>query len=435
MRADAGRVLVVQVAVLGADLVARETQGAMRIAGIEFHPFRPVFPAVTCTAQATFRTAAEPREHGMVANGYFSRELARPFFWEQSSRLVSGDRIWRSFRASGRKVAVLFWQQSLGRDVDVLLSPAPIHKHHGGMIQDCFSVPRGLYGDLAGRFGRFALSSYWGPMASLKSTRWIALATAEVCRRGLADLVFTYLPHLDYELQKTGPESKGSRRAFGELASILDEMVTEAGKAGYRVLVWGDYAMQPVGRAVFPNRAFLEDGLLPARRIKGMLYPDIFTGRAFAMVDHQVAHVYVREEDDIRPVRERLEALDGVGRVLGPEEKRSAGIDHPRSGDLVLEAEPGSWFAYPWWSGRREAPEYASHIDIHSKPGYDPCELFRGSWPFTVSTDPGLVRGSHGLVDADHPAAWGSDFLEGRPATLVDLASALRGHLDEGVTG
>jgi predicted AlkP superfamily pyrophosphatase or phosphodiesterase len=431
MGAEPLRMLIVQAAALGYEFASR--YAGVELAGMKMRPTNAVFPAVTCVAQASFRTGRAPSSHGMVANGRYSRELARPFFWEQSSALVAGERIWDEARRSGLSVGNLFWQQSLGRDADVLLSPAPIHKHHGGMIQDCYSKPAGLYGELVDSLGRFALSSYWGPMSSAKSSRWIVKATAEVCRRRAADVVFTYLPHLDYELQKSGPDSKGAAREFAAFNEMLQELAGAARASGYRLVVWGDYAIVPVSRAVLPNRALKDAGLFSTRTVGRMTYPDIYSSRAFAMTDHQIAHVYVPNANDLAEAKSVLERLDGVARVLAADEKRNAGVDHENAGELVIESERDAWFAYHWWTDSREEPDYARHIDIHSKPGYDPCELFWGLWPFSVSTDTSRVKGSHGLVGKGLEVAWASDIDFGRePESLLDLSQMIGARLTEG---
>ena len=107
-----------------------------------------------------------------------------PFLSKLTSALVAGERIWEGFRRRGGTVAMLFWQQSLGEAVDAVLSPAPIHKHHGGMIEDCYCRPAGLYGRLCDAVGgRFKLRHYWGPFASTKAGDWIAAATATPATR------------------------------------------------------------------------------------------------------------------------------------------------------------------------------------------------------------------------------------------------------------
>ncbi len=426
------KLLVIQVAALGYDFLT--AQGGLKsLEGLTFRPMEPAFPAVTCTAQATFRTAATPDAHGMVGNGFFSREFGKPYFWEQAASLVSGPRIWESFRAAGNTVGQLFWQQSLGTDSDVLLSPAPIHKHHGGMIQDCYARPAALYRDLVTKIGRgFNLMHYWGPFASGKSTTWITEATIEIIENSPPDLLLTYLPHLDYELQKSGPESVRSGKAFAALAGHLTEILKAARRAGYRVLVFGDYAITGVDRAIHPNRALRDAGLMAIREIKGMHYPDLPGSAAFAMVDHQVAHVITQGESSRDRAREVLAALPGVERVLGAEEKREAGLDHPRAGDLVLIAEPGAWFAYPWWTEKNHAPDYAAHVDIHNKPGYDPCELFLALWPpMSVSGDTTKIHGSHGRVGAGAQATFATDLdLDTPPGSLLDLATGVGRILD-----
>jgi len=433
--ADPGRkLLIVQVAALGYDfLVAHQGE---QWEGLRFQPAESVFPAVTCPVQASFRTATAPAEHGMIANGLFLPELRRPLFWEQSSALVSGRRIWDTARERGKRIGMLFWQQSLGESVDVVLSPAPIHKHHGGMIQDCYSQPSSLYARLCASQGRrFNLMHYWGPLASAKSSQWIASATATLM--GYDDVApevcLVYLPALDYDLQRFGLDHARSRRAAEQVLSQLQTLLDASRRHGYQMLVFGDYAMAPVdGPVAYPNRVLAEAGLMAVRTVGGMHYPDFHSSRAFAMVDHQIAHVFVRDAADTSIVRDSLCSLPGVDRVLDAEAQQSLGMAHPRCGQLVLVAETGSWFAYPWWTDKRQAPDYAGHVDIHNKPGYDPCELFFGWPPWKVGQDPQRIRGTHGLAGPQRRVAWASTMpLEPASPDLVGLAAAARGWMEE----
>ncbi len=416
------KLLVVQAAALSAEMSAR-------LPGRAFHSARAEFPAVTCSAQAAFRTAAPASQHGMVGNGLWFPELRKVLFWEQAAALVSGPRIWKKYRAGGGRVGLMFWQQSLGESADLILSPTPIHKHSGGMIQDCYSHPRDLYPRLIEAVGRpFNLMNYWGPLASRRSTEWIVDATCAVLAMPDAPgLLFTYLPHLDYDLQRRGPDSPQAARAVAELATWLTRLRESATAHGYEILVWGDYAIEQVsGGAVFPNRALREAGLFATREIRGMRYADFFATGAFAVVDHQVAHVHAAEE---KAAAEVLRALPGVERVLDRAAQREFGIDHARSGDLVLIAQPGHWFAYPWWSERAEAPDFASHVDIHNKPGYDPCELFFGFPPLGVSSDPTRIHGTHGRPGES--IGWSTTLpFEREPATQLELAHAVRTWLE-----
>ncbi len=398
-----------------------------------FQSATPFFPAVTCTAQASFRTASQPQAHGMIANGLFFRDLRKVLFWEQASSLVEGERIWKKFRDGGKRVGMMFWQQSLGEDVDLLLSPAPIHKHGGGMIQDCYAKPHDLYTRLTKEVGRpFNLMNYWGPLASRKSSDWIVAATCAVMRMAdTPDLLFSYIPHLDYDLQRHGPASPQAKRALKTLLSYVDRLKAEAARSGFETLFYGDYAIEPVmGETIFPNRRLRGAGLFNERCVKHMSYADFFSSRAFAMVDHQVAHVFTADEKATADAKAALSKLPGIEAVLDRDEQRVRGVAHPRGGDLLLIASSGTWFAYPWWKDRREAPDFASHVDIHNKPGYDPCELFFGWPPPSVSADPKRIRGSHGRPDA--PVAWTSSLqFPAQPNSLLDLARLTRVWLDK----
>ncbi len=419
------RLLVIQVAGLGKDLVESNLD-LFASFPFSFHAATPSFPAVTCTAQATFRTGLDSGAHGMIANGVFSRKLTKTEFWNQSAALVEGERLWERARRDGKKVGMMFWQQSLGECADLILSPAPIHKHGGGMIQDCYSRPSALYPQLLKKLGRgFNLMHYWGPLASRKSSDWITAATTAVLEDSNLgmELLFTYLPHLDYVLQRRGPESTPHlRKNIAELVDFLNCMCEAAAKNGYDVLVWGDYAIAPARRVVYPNHLLRQAGLFYDRSVGGRSYPDLYSSPAFALVDHQVAHVYVRDRNDIARVHELFFSVDGVDRVI------AAPADaHENSGELILTAEPDAWFAYHWWEvggGAMKPPDYATHVDIHNKIGFDPCELFFGRLiPPGTTLDCSRIRGTHGR--ADLPVAYAGSMVERfaeSPAAISDLA-------------
>jgi predicted AlkP superfamily pyrophosphatase or phosphodiesterase len=430
------RLLVVQVAGLGWDLV--QASGKSSVLQRDWQPMETVFPAVTCTVQASFRTGTSAGRHGVVANGWMERALHRTYFWEQSSDLVWGERIWSNFRAAGHRVAMLYWQQSLGEDVDMLLSPAPVHKHHGGLVDATASVPPDLYETLVERVGSpFKLRSYWGPLASTRSSEWIAKATAEILGDAelAPDLCLTYLPGLDYDLQRFGPEHPRAKQALSTVQNQLTQLLSKAEAAGYEWLVFGDYAIVQAERQVFINRHLREAGWLSTRDVGGRLYPELHTSRAFAVVDHEVAHVYLRNPDDLNEVQACLSGLDGVQVSLNRLEQRDQGLMHPRGGDLIVIAEDGAWFPYDWWTRRSEAPDYAGHVDIHNKPGFDPRELFWGWPPGSVSLDATRVGGTHGRVGKGRDVAISASFDVGTPQTLLDLSRVVQGWLGENGDG
>jgi len=427
------KLLVLQVAALGHDLVSSTCP---KLAGQTWRPAESVFPAVTCTAQGTLRTATSPGVHGMVANGKYFPELAKPLFWEQSSNLVTGPRIWEPARSRGARIGMMFWQQSLGESVDFVLSPKPIHKHGGGMIQNCYCRPRDLYERLTRQIGRpFNLMNYWGPLASRKSTEWIVESLDSVMRtpEWAPNLLLGYLPHLDYDLQRHGPGSEKVAKAVEQLDTYLSQIIATAANNGYEVLIAGDYAIGPVtSDPVFPNRALREAGLFDVVNVGRRTYPDFFGSAAFAMADHEIAHVYVPNPDRGKEALQVLAALPGVDEVLDAEAQRERDVFHASSGNFLLVANPGRWFAYPWWIEKEEEPDFASHVDIHNKPGFDPCELFFGWPPPGVSRNPRRVRGSHGRAGSDRQVAWTTTIdLPENPATFLDLAAALEAWINQ----
>ncbi|MBQ7251592.1 MAG: alkaline phosphatase family protein [Kiritimatiellae bacterium] len=413
--------LIVSVAGLGFADVLRHWEG--RLGGLSFRPAESVFPAVTCTAQASFRTGLLPREHGMVSNGVFLRSLLRPSFWEQSAALVRGPRIWEAARRAGRTVGILFWQQSLGEAADVVVSPAPIHKHGGGTILGCSVRPAELGAKLEASFGAFPLFRYWGPLASSKIGDAVAGYAEAVARGADPDDLFVYLPTLDYDLQRFGPEDARAGKAFAAAASQLSRLAALAEKAGAEFTAFGDYAItQVTAPPAFPNRLLREKGFFLTRGVKGMAYPDIFFSKAFAMADHEIAHVYVRNPGDVAAVADLFRASGEYAEVA--ERTPSAEWGAATAGEILLVAKEGSWCAYPWWTDPREAPDFAGHVDIHNKPGYDPCELFfeRGlRFPPPTARDASRIRGTHGRKCG---IAWASTCVKDAES-LVALARAV----------
>ena len=313
---------------------------------------------------------------------------------------------------------MLFWQHAMYGSADVLVTPKPVHGP-AGLIQDCYSRPADLYGRLAAGEsslrpgsprGPFNLMDYWGPLASVAASRWIADATLAVWRSERPDLCLTYLPHLDYSGHRAGPDSDAHRAAADDLEPLLAPLLAAAAEDGARVIVLSEYAFVPVARPVALNRALREAGLLAVREIDGCEYLYPGDSRAFALADNQVAHVFFPASPDApaaaRRVARRLGGLDGVARVLDREAMAGVGLDHPRSGDLVVLAEPDAHFTYYWWLDDAKAPPFARTVDIHAKPGFDAAELFVEPGTRSVPVSAERVRGSHGLAPADG-RGWG----------------------------
>ena len=383
----------INVVALGLGYALLERNGMTEIAGLRFAPKRSVFPAVTCVAQATLRTGLAPSEHGMISNGYWSETLRKPVFWEQSCRLVKGERKW------SRKSGVFFFQQSLGEDVELIVSPAPIHKHGGGMIMSCYTKPTEMARELERRCGKFPLWRYWGPLASPKVGRMCLSYFEEMTNVHDVDEAYLYLPTLDYAAQKHGPDSPAAKAALREFRGQLERLADIASRRGCGLKVTGDYEITAVtAEPVLPNVALRRAGLFRTRTVGGMSYPDFYQSTAFAMCDHEVCVIVGperRRAAEVLLATGELESVGDLGSVGSLGSLGSVGalgavgtIGATGVGGTVLVAKKGSWCGYEWWTDRREAPDFASHVDIHNKPGYDPKELFL--------FNRGVVKGTHG---------------------------------------
>ena len=388
-----------------------------------------VSPAVTCTAQASLLTGKTPQEHGIVANGWLFRDTREVRFWQQSSSLVQAETIETTLRRLGRergrpfRVAKLFWWFNQGADADLSVTPKPYYGADGNKVFGVAGTPDGLCERLESRLGKFPFHTFWGPSAGLPCSQWIAKAAADVLQDDRPDLTLVYLPHLDYEPQRRGPGGCDMPRLVRELDDAAAPLLDRAKAVGAHVWLVSEYGHCDVDRPVLLNRVLREAGLLAVRPGPFGETIDAFNSRALAVCDHQHAHVYVSQAEDVPRVRELLAAEPGVARTFAGEERAEIGLNHERSGEVVALSEPRSWFAYPYWLDDAQAPDFARTIDIHRKPGFDPCEMFFDPallWPKgrairrliqkklgfrtlfdVIPLDPSLVRGSHGLPAAD----------------------------------
>jgi predicted AlkP superfamily pyrophosphatase or phosphodiesterase len=419
-----------------------------------------VVPAVTCAAQATALTGASPQQHGIVGNGWYRRETGEVRFWLQANAQLEREPVYATLRRRARTAgrpftsAKLFWWFNQGAPVDLSVTPKPWYGSDGSKEFGIQAEPADLAAQLEQGLGPFPFHAFWGPRAGLAATAWIAEAAAFTLRRHRPSFTLVYLPHLDYDLQRFGPDAPGTPARVAELDRAAAVVLAAAREVGAQVLGLSEYGLVPVRRAVTVNRALREAGLLAVRDGPFGEALDPLRSRAFAVCDHQVAHVHVADPADLAPTRARLAGLPGVAQALAAKERAAVGLDHPRSGEIVLLAEQDAWFAYPWWLDDRRAPDFARTVDIHRKPGYDPLELFvdpelafprlrvarrlfakRLGFRYrmdVVPLDTTLVKGSHGLAPADPRD--GPLVLSGDPAlldgvtSLADLAPAALRH-------
>jgi predicted AlkP superfamily pyrophosphatase or phosphodiesterase len=385
-------------------------------------PLRAITPAVTCSAQATLLTGVLPHDHGIVGNGWYFRDLAQVMFWRQANQLVHGEKVWETARRRDPlcTCAKMFWWFNMYSTADWAVTPRPIYPADGRKIPDIYSQPANLRDRLTAEIGPFPFFNFWGPTADIRSSRWIADASIAVDKWFSPTLLLVYLPHLDYNLQRLGasdPRIKADVRAIDEICGTL---VAHCQARGRRVIVLSEYGLVDVRGPVHINRVLREAQLLAVRDELGTEALDAGASEAFAVSDHQVAHVYVRHASRIGEVKSLLAQVPGIDAVLGRREQAEIGLDHERSGDLVAVSARDRWFTYYYWLDDAVAPDFARTVDIHRKPGYDPAELFldpalrlptlriaatllRKKLGFrylleVVPLDGSLVRGSHGRV-------------------------------------
>lgn len=422
------RVCIINVVGLTQELLAY----APRIAQLGKHRvWTPPVPAVTCTVQATMLTGRMPDEHGIVGNGWYDRSSAEVRFWQQSNRLISGELLYH-----GIETAKMFWWFNQHSGVRYSATPKP---HYGCDGSKVFDVIDDTGCELVKHLGPFPFFSFWGPNAGLPASEWIARATAKVLRDKKPQLTLCYLPHLDYDFQRYRQPSMDRVAEVDRCAAIL---IDAAQDIGATPIIVSEYGLVPVTRAISINRILRQHGLLSVRNgpFGEMLIPG--DCKAFAVADHQIAHVYVNDPSVSQNVRELLSKQPGIHAVVHPEELR---LKHPRSGDWIAMAEPDAWFTYYYWLEDNLAPDFARTVDIHRKPGYDPCELFITSKVRAmrrvaqkklgfrmkmdvIPLDPSLVGGSHGLVNSleHNPVVIGPD----APEDILEFKSYVRGLLE-----
>jgi predicted AlkP superfamily pyrophosphatase or phosphodiesterase len=373
------RTAVLLVVGLSGDLIGEATPNLLALAGEGgARPLRTILPAVTCAVQSTFVTGLLPRGHGCVANGWYFRDLSEVWLWRQSNRLVAGEKVWEAATARDPAFtcAKLFWWYNMYSSATWAVTPRPMYPADGRKLPDVYTEPADLRDELTARLGTFPLFNFWGPAASLVSSRWIADCARHVYRTRRPTLTLVYLPHLDYALQKLGPRHPDVRTELEAIDAVCGELIAEFRRDGTRVVVLSEYGITEVEGPVHLNRALREAGLIRVRVELGREVLDAGASEAFAVSDHQIAHVYVRQPERVGAVKALLEKVAGVETVLDDEGKRANGLDHPRSGELVAIARPDRWFTYYYWLDDEVAPDFARTVDIHRKPGYDPVELF-----------------------------------------------------------
>jgi predicted AlkP superfamily pyrophosphatase or phosphodiesterase len=400
----------------------------------------PSFPAVTCTAQSTYLTGLTPADHGIVGNGWYDRDLAEVHFWKQSNHLVRGRKLWEELREKipGFTCAKLFWWYNMYSTADYSITPRPMYPADGRKFFDIYTAPFDIRFAIKKDLGEFPFRSFWGPGAGIQSSRWIAGSAKWIEERYRPSLSLVYLPHLDYNLQKIGPDDPAISADLQLLDDLLGDLISFFAQREIQLVILSEYGITAVDHPISINRVLRKQGWIAIKDELGREMIDCGASKVFAVADHQVAHVYVNDRNLLDRVRSVLQAQAGIETVADRAQQASLGINHPRAGDLVAIADGRSWFTYYYWLDDSVAPDFARTVDIHRKIGYDPAELFidpaikfpaarvarfllkkklglRGLLE-VIPLDPTLVKGSHGRVPerAEDRPVWIGDRVAGR---------------------
>ncbi|MEN9574258.1 MAG: hypothetical protein RL514_2113 [Verrucomicrobiota bacterium] len=432
------RTVVLNIVGLTDSLIGERTPHitAFRKRGAMVH-LEPAFPALTTTAQSNYLTGTKPAQHGIVANGWYHRELAEVQFWKQSNHLVHGRKLWDELRARDHTFtcAKLFWWFNMYSSADYTITPRPMYPADGRKVFDVYTWPYSIRANIKHDLGEFPFPGFWGPGAGAQSpaggpdcaSRWIGESAKWIELKFKPTLNLVYLPHLDYNLQRLGPQHPAITNDLRLVDDLVHELILFFEKRGVQVVLLSEYGITPVDQAIHLNRVFRDKGWLTVKEELGLELLDAGASKVFAVADHQVAHIYVNDAALLSQVRSAVEFTPGVAQVMGVREMVAAGINHPRTGDLLAVAKENAWFTYYYWLDDARAPDFARCVDIHRKPGYDPVELFldpklrspklkvagkllKKKLGFrmlmdVIPLDASLVKGSHGCRPAN-PADW-----------------------------
>lgn len=339
--------------------------------------------------------------------------------------------------------------------VDYAITPRPMYPADGRKIPDIYTKPVEVRSQIQANLSQFPLFNFWGPNTSIASTQWIADSAKWMEERYNPTLTLVYLPHLDYCLQRFGCDFEKIGKDLAEIDAICADLINYYEDRNAQVIVLSEYGITNVSKSVHLNRILREHELLTVREEMGRELLDAGASIAFAVADHQIAHVYVNDSAYIPKVRDLLEAADGVARVLEGDDKQTYHLNNERSGELIAIASSDAWFTYYYWLDDNCAPDFARTVDIHRKPGYDPVELFidpqlkfpklkvaakllKKQLGFrylmdVISLDASLVKGSHGcfpISSADSPICiTKTDLLNSSKIDAIDVCPLILQHL------
>jgi predicted AlkP superfamily pyrophosphatase or phosphodiesterase len=421
---------------------------------------KPVLPAVTCSAQSTYLTGKWPSEHGIVGNGWYFRDECEVKFWKQSNKLVEGKKIWDTLKEKNNNFTCAnhFWWYNMYSNADYSITPRPNYLADGRKIPDCYSQPSELRDTLQNELGTFPLFHFWGPKTTIKSSQWIADGAIKTDQLYNPTLSLIYLPHLDYNLQRYGLDFKVIAKDLQEIDGVVKQLINYYEKQDCNIILLSEYGITNVNNPIHLNRTLRKHNYLAIREERGLELLDAGASKAFAVADHQIAHIYLNDitlKDEVISI---LKNTDGIEQVLSGNDLKVSHMEHQRCGDIVVVADKNSWVTYYFWLEDKKAPDYARMVDIHKKPGYDPVEMHTDPkdkflipkviWKLLkkklgfrtvlniIPIDASLIKGSHGRLpesEDDYPVfiSNNSDIDLKKQLVAIDIYHLLQEHVIE----
>lgn len=454
------KTVVIDIVGLSQNLVGKDTPFLQQfIAKNKVSAIQPQLPAVTTSSQSTYITGRPPSGHGIVGNGWYDRDDCEIKFWKQPDTLVAAPKIWEEAKKKDPDFTCskMFWWYNMYSKVAFSATPRPQYHADGVKLPDCYTFPAALRDELQSRFGTFPLFNFWGPNANIKSSEWIAKASMYVDEKNNPDLTLIYLPHLDYCLQKYGPGAREIIPELNHIDHLVKTLVEYYESKNTKIILLSEYGINPVNNPIHINRILRKNNLISVRVESGHELLDAGASAAFAVADHQIAHIYVNDNTVYDTVEATLQEITDIELILNKENQKEYNIDHHRSGDFVVMANPDSWFTYYYWLEEEKRPDYANMVDIHRKPGYDPVEMFMDPLnPFVkikagykllrkklgfryrmnvIPTDATLVKGSHGSIGVPpeyYPVISSSEGITNPMISATDVYSVIWDHLFDG---
>ncbi|MEG0024069.1 MAG: alkaline phosphatase family protein [Akkermansia sp.] len=379
MTRPSNRIAVLDIVGLSRGVLSRMPRLTQWSASRRISSFIPTCPAVTCTAQSTFLTGLTPEKHGITGNGWYNRSLNEVQFWKQSEALIHGSLLWETLQQQFGKdftCAKLFWWYNMYSTANWTITPRPSYPADGRKVFDIYTHPMGMKDELKADLGAFPFPYFWGPMAGLPSSQWIAQSARWIEEKYSPTLSLVYLPHLDYDLQRYGTNDQRASPAIQQIDDLVCDLIDFYEKRAVEIIILSEYGISPVTHSISINRIFRQRGWISIKPELGTETLDCGDSDAFAIADHQVAQIYINNPELIEQVRACLLSTPGIAEVRTIERESTSPPLQERMPDLVAIAQDDAWFDYYFWTDDAVAPDYARCVDIHRKPGYDPAELF-----------------------------------------------------------